>query len=293
MKRSVLPRILRDMIETGRAAMALYDKIFKPRLMTLPNGKVVEERRSRTPLIVALIFIISAISVKVTGFKMSTIVRRGYQFWDYLDRMFPAELSYIGSIWQPLFDTIKMSIIGSLLGALMAIPFSMLAATNVVRNKAVVVLVRLFFSITRTLPTLVTAMVATFIFGLGTIAGTTAIAIFTFSYVGKLLYEQIETVDMGPFEAMEAMGCSKIRAFCVSIIPQVMPGYIANSLYCFEGNVRYASILGYVGAGGIGLIINQNIGWRNYGKLGMIVVILFVTVVTIEYLSFWIRGKLS
>ena len=83
-------------------------------------------------------------------------------------------------------------------------------------------------------------------FGLGTLAGTTAIAIFTFAYIGKILYEEIETVDMGSFEAMEAMGATKTRAFVSSIIPQVLPSYLSNCLFCFEGNVRYASILGYV-----------------------------------------------
>lgn len=272
--------------------LSLYDKVFKPRLITLGNGKTVLEKRSRAPLVLLVLIAATLLSVHITGFKFSTIMKRGYQFWDYLFRMFPPDLAYVNSIWQPLFDTIKMSILGSLIGALLAIPFAMLAASNIIKSRIVVVLTRLFFSITRTLPTLVTAMVATFVFGLGTIAGTTSIAIFTFSYVGKLLYEQIETVNMGAFEAMESMGCTKLRAFCVAIIPQIMPGFIANSLYCFEGNVRYASILGYVGAGGIGLIINQTIGWRYYSRLGMIVVILFFTVVIIEYLSMWIRNKL-
>ena len=98
---------------------------------------------------------------------------------------------------------------------------------------------------------------------------------------------------MGPFEAMEAMGCTKIRAFIESVIPQILPGYLSNSLYCFEGNVRYAAILGYVGAGGIGLILNSEIGWRNYSRVGMILIILFITVVIIEYLSYWLREKLS
>ena len=78
----------------------------------------------------------------------------------------------------------------------------------------------LFLSIVRTLPTLVTALIATYIFGLGTLAGTTAIAVFTFAYIGKILYEEIETVDMGGFEAMEAMGATKTRAFISAIIPR-------------------------------------------------------------------------
>ena len=78
-------------------------------------------------------------------------------------------------------------------------------------------------SIIRTLPTLVSALIATYIFGLGTLAGTTAIAIFTFAYIGKILYEEIETVDMGPFEAMEAMGATKVRSFISAIVPRYCP----------------------------------------------------------------------
>jgi phosphonate transport system permease protein len=142
------------------------------------------------------------------------------------------------------------------------------------------------------LPTLVSALIATFIFGLGTIAGTTAIAIFSFSYIGKILYEEIETVDMGAFEAMEAMGTTKTRAFIVAIIPQVLPSFLSNSLYNFEGNVRYAAVLGYVGAGGIGMILNEQLGWREYPNVGMILVVLLITVFVIESISRWARKKL-
>ena len=273
--------------------MALYDKIFKPKTYELSNGKTITEKASRVPLVLSILLVAAVVSVNVTGFDLAKLIKRGNQFWKILAKMFPPEVEYIPSIWTPLFDTIKMSIIGSLVGALGAVPVAMLASSNIVRNKALIVFVRLLFSVARTLPTLVTALIATFIFGLGTTAGTVAIAIFTFSYVGKLLYEQIETVDMGSFEAMEAMGLSKGAAFWESIIPQVLPGYLSNSLYCFEGNVRYAAILGYVGAGGIGLILNSQIGWGNYGRVGMILIVLFVTVVVIEYLSFWLREKLS
>ena len=98
---------------------------------------------------------------------------------------------------------------------------------------------------------------------------------------------------MGSYEAMLAIGCTRVRSFILSIIPQVLPLYLSNSLYCFEGNVRYAAILGYVGAGGIGLILNSQIGWRNYSKVGMILIILFFAVVIIEYLSYYLREKLT
>ena len=274
-------------------AMQLYDKIFKPKTIVLENGKTIEEKRSRTPMVLIILFIACAISVKVTGFKMSTLLTRGNQFFVILERMFPPKFSYINSIWTPLFDTIKMSFLGSFIGSALAIPMALIASSNIIKNKVVIALSRFFLSIVRTLPTLVTALIATYIFGLGTTAGTTAIAIFTFSYMGKLLYEQIETVDMGPFEAMESMGSTNIRSFISAILPQILPGYLSNSLYCFEGNVRYASILGYVGAGGLGLILNENIGWREYDKVGMILLVLFITVVLIEWISHWLRSKLT
>ena len=272
--------------------MSIYDKLFPPKNYRLSNGKEVWQKRSRAPLYVILVLIMSVVSIKTTKFNPVTLVKRGNEFFVILGRMIPPNPSYLGSIWNPIFDTIKMSLLGSALGSILCVPFAMLASTNVCKNRVIVAAMRLMFSIVRTLPTLVSALIATFIFGLGTIAGTTAIAIFSFSYIGKILYEEIETVDMGAFEAMEAMGTTKTRAFIVAIIPQVLPSFLSNSLYNFEGNVRYAAVLGYVGAGGIGLILNEQLGWREYPNVGMILVVLLITVFVIESISRWARKKL-
>ena len=272
--------------------MSLYDKIFPPRTITLENGKTVQQPVSRMPLIIVLVLICCAVSVKVTGFNFATLAKRGEQFFVILGDMFPPNWKYSSQVWGPLFDTIKMSLLGSFIGTVAAIPFAVLASTNIIHSRVVVAAMRLLLSIIRTLPTLVSALIATYIFGLGTLAGTTAIAIFTFAYIGKILYEEIETVDMGPFEAMEAMGATKVRAFISSIVPQVLPSYLSNCLFCFEGNVRYASILGYVGAGGLGLILNEKIGWREYASVGMILLALFVTVFIIETISRAARKRL-
>lgn len=273
--------------------MNWYDKIFPPKKILLSDGKEVLEKRSRMPFIILLLVIAGAISVKITGFDLAVIMERGDEFFFILKKMFPPETNYLSAIWKPLFDTIKMSLLGSVIGGILAVPFAVLAASNIVSNRIVVGIVRLFLSLVRTMPTLVVALIATYIFGLGTLAGTTAIAIFTFAYIGKLLYEQIETVDMGAYQAMEAVGATKLRAFLAAIVPQVLPSYIANCLFCFEGNVRYASILGYVGAGGLGLILNEKIGWREYSSVGMILVTLFIAVMVIEGISHYLRKKLT
>ena len=273
--------------------MNLYDKIFPPKKIVLSDGREVLERRSRMPLVILLLVIASWISIDITGFDLSVIMKRGDQFFVILEQMFPPDMNYLSSIWGPLFDTIKMSLLGSAIGAVVAIPFAILAASNVVHNKIIITITRLFLSLVRTMPTLVIALIATYIFGLGTVAGTPAIAVFTFAYIGKLLYEQIETVDMGAYEAMESFGATKLRSFVAAIMPQVLPSYIANCLFCFEGNVRYAAILGYVGAGGLGLILNEKIGWREYPSVGMILITLFITVMLIEAFSHYLRKKLT
>lgn len=259
----------------------------------LTSGKTVVKPRSYFLPVMFVVVIFFFVSLKVTGFDMGMILDRGVQFFVILGQMFPPQISYTKSIWTPLLDTVKMSLLGSIIGSVAAVPFAVCASTNIMGNKAVITVIRFLLSIIRTLPTLVTALIATYVFGLGTLAGTTAIAIFTFAYVGKMLYEQIETVDMGAFEAMEAMGCSRFRAFTAAVFPQVTPGYLSVCLFCFEGNVRYASILGYVGAGGIGLILNEKIGWRQYDSVGMILIMLFAAVLIIESISHYIRSKLS
>ena len=273
--------------------MSLYDRIFRPRRYTLSDGTVVAEKRSRAPLVILILLALTVVSVRITGFNFTVLVTKGSKFFDILKAMFPPNTAYLGKIWQPLWDTIKMSILGSFIGAVLAIPFAVLAASNIVANRVVVFLVRLFLSLVRTLPTLVCALIATYIFGLGTMAGTCAIAVFTFAYIGKQLFEIIETVDMGPFESMEALGANKFQAFWSACVPQILPVYLSHCLYCFEMNIRASAILGYVGAGGLGILIDERIGWRDYNGLGTVLLTLFVAVLLIENLSQFLRSKLS
>ena len=272
--------------------LTFYDKIFKPREYVLANGKKAYKKASRAPVYLILILAMCALSVKITGFDMEILVTRIGQFFVILGEMVPPKTSYMPTVWNPLFDTIKMSLLGSVVGALLSVPFAMLASTNVCPSKIIVSIMRVMFSLIRTLPTIVIALVATLVFGLGTLAGTVAIAVFSFGYIGKLTYEEIETVDMGAFEAMQAMGATRRQAFVSAIVPQVLPFFLSNCLFNFEGNVRYAAVLGYVGAGGIGLILNEKISWREYPSVGMILIALFVTVFIIETVSRTLRKKL-
>ncbi|WP_244244609.1 phosphonate ABC transporter, permease protein PhnE [Marinilactibacillus kalidii] len=270
-----------------------YDKIFKPKTYTLENGKTVKQRASRTPIVLLLVLVATYASFRTTGADLSLLLSRGHQFFVIIIGMIPPNFKFISSIWGPLFDTIQMSLLGSLAGALVAIPLALLSSSNIIKNVFVNGFFKFFLSILRTLPTLVLALIFTFLFGLGTMAGMLSIFVFTASYVGKLMYEHIENVDMGAFEAHESMGLTKVEAFRYAIIPEVLPTYLSVSLYAFEGNVRYAAILGYVGAGGIGLVLNERLGWRDYPSVGMVLLVLMIVVFIIERVSEYFRRQLS
>ena len=271
----------------------LFDRIFKPEIITLPNGHTVARPRSRMPLIIGVLVAVVWASVLLTGFDIGIIIKRGHQFTYILERIFHPKFEYFPKVVSPLLDTIKMSILGSVLGATLALPFSVVASTNINKNNWVVSICRFLLNIIRTLPTLVIAKFAALIFGLGTFAGTVAITVFTFGVVSKMMYEAIETIDMGAFEAMESAGGDKFQSFRTACFPQILPTYLSYCLYSLEMNIRAAAILGYVGAGGLGLLINERIGWRDYEGLGMVLLALFVVVFIIENTSQYLRKKLS
>ena len=270
-----------------------FDKIFKPQTITLANGHSTIRRRSRAPIIAALVLLAIILSLRMTGFDLGLIIRKFDKLMDLMVKLFHPKWSFFDKVTRPLVDTIKMSILGTVIGCALALPVAVLSSTNIDKNRAIVSVLRFILALIRTLPTLVIALVCALIFGLGTFAGTLAISIFTFGIVAKMLYESIETIDMGPFEAMEAMGANKFQAFWSACVPQILPVYLSHSLYCFEMNVRASAILGYVGAGGLGITINERIGWRDYEGLGMVLLTLFVVVVIIEFTSEYLRGRLS
>ena len=271
----------------------LYDKIFKPQRITLANGHSVLRRRSRAPLIIILLAAAIYLSLKMTVFDMATVISKFDKMLDLLKKILRPDWSFFPKVISPLFDTIKMSILGTVIGCALALPIAILSSSNINHSVVIVSICRFILALIRTLPTLIIALVCALIFSLGTFSGTVAIAIFTFGIVAKMLFESIETIDMGPFEALEALGANKFQAFWSACVPQILPVYLSHSLYCFEMNVRASAILGYVGAGGLGITINERIGWRDYNSLGMVLLSLFVVVVAIDFFSEYLRKKLS
>ena len=280
-------------VEAAVLVLVLALTLRKPEVITTKSGNTVERPRSRTGLICTLLLLAVTWALHMTGFQLSVIIQKGKNIVAILEKLFRPKWDFFPKVITPLVDTIKMSILGTVIGCAAALPIAVLASSNIDHNKFIVSLLRVILGLIRTLPTLVIALVCALIFSLGTFAGTVSIAIFTFGIVAKMLYESIETIDMGPFEAMEALGADKFQAFWSACVPQILPVYLSHCLYCFEMNVRASAILGYVGAGGLGITINERIGWRDYNGLGMVLLSLLVVVVSIEFLSEFLRKKLS
>jgi phosphonate transport system permease protein len=278
----------------------LYRKLVtqpvEDRTYTLSDGTKVIAPFSNTPMIFAILFVISVVSWTVTNVDIHRFISNLDQFFVILRLMIKQfDFSYSKEVFKPLIATVQMSILGSFLGALLALPIALLASSNINKNRYVLVSVRFILSIIRTFPVLVYAYFLAFIFYYGTLPGTLAIIIFTFAIMSKMLYEKIETIDMGAFIAIEATGATKAKAFFSAVIPQIMGTYLSLSLYSFEINIRYAAILGYVGAGGIGVILDNRmtLGIRGgYGDALVILIYLFLTVVSIESLSRYLRKRL-
>ena len=149
-----------------------------------------------------------------------------------------------------------------------------LYAGNLIKKPYIRIVVRVIVQCVRTIPVLILALVATFIWGLGAAAGTVAIAVSTWAVMARIGGEDIEGLTLKSYEAVTAIGAGRFKAFSRTVIIELLPGYLSNSLYVLEANIRHAAILGYVGAGGIGLLLNEKISWREYGRVGMILVML-------------------
>ena len=282
-----------NMPQEQEQRVKLFDRIFKPRRIQLANGHVVYKPQSRTPFILALLILAIWWALRMTGFNPKIIVERFSELLVLFKKILQPKWAFFPKVIKPLFDTIKMSVLGTVIGCTLALPISILSSSNINSKSWIVAAFRFILGLIRTLPTLILAQVCALIFGLGTFAGTVAISIFTFGVVSKMMFESIETIDMGPFEAMESLGGNKFQSFWSACMPQILPVYLSHSLYCFEMNVRASAILGYVGAGGLGITINERVGWRDYQSLGMVLLTLFVTVTFIEFFSAFLRRKLS
>jgi len=206
-------------------------------------------------------------------------------------KFFPPDFTRWWNYFQATIETIAMGIWGTLLAVIVAMPLSILASENVC-PPWVVFPVRRLLDAMRAINELVFALIFIVAVGLGPFAGVLALFVHTAGTLGKLFSEAIEAIEPGPVEGIRATGASKVQEVIFGVIPQVIPLWTSFTLYRFESNVRSASVLGIVGAGGIGVALYQNFRAFNYQNVCAILIILVVTVGIIDTISSRIRNRL-
>jgi len=224
--------------------------------------------------------------------KVKAVCEEGKTLYFYQFGNLKEQARYAQAVWEPLMQTMRMAILGAFFGALLAVPFSLLAAQNLVKNKAIYYLVRTILNLIRTIPDLVLAAVLSGAFGLGAMPGVMALAIFSFALIAKLASESVESIDPGPLEAMQACGANRLQQIRYGVVPQVLPQYIAYTLYVLEVDVRASTILGLVGAGGIGQLLYADLNLLRYQNVGAIIAVLLIAVLLMDFVSTKLRERL-
>ena len=206
------------------------------------------------------------------------------------EEMIAVEPKYIPTALWAMFETIQMAFIGTVVGIAIALPLSMLAARNL-NSKFVYAPIRAFLAAIRTFPSILWALLFVIMVGSGTFAGVLAIIMYTVGFIAKLQYEVIETIDSDPMDAVGSIGVSKIQLISYVVIPESASHLLSQMLYMFDYNIRQTSILGLVGAGGIGFYIINYIKFFEYGKAAIFMLVVLITVLAIDWASVRIRDK--
>lgn len=209
---------------------------------------------------------------------------------DLGSRMWPPSLTYLPELLAPLWDTLNIATLGTVGGVIMAVPVAFLAARNTTPSRLWVRPVALWVIVTsRSINSLIWALLLVAVLGPGLLAGVVAIALRSIGFVGKLLYEAIEETDARQVEAISATGASAAQRLDYAIVPQVMPAFWAIALFRWDINIRESTILGLVGAGGIGLKLQASINVLAWPQVATILLVILATVLVSEWVSARVR----
>lgn len=204
----------------------------------------------------------------------------------------PAHNGWFMEFLDGIFETLAMAFLGTLAAAVLALPLALLASRNIVANALVHFSTRRLFDGLRGIDQLIWALVFINVVGLGPFAGILAIAVSDCGTLGKLFSEAFENADERPVDGVRAAGAGQLLLVRFGLLPQVLPVIISQCLYYFESNTRSATILGIVGAGGIGLQLSDRIRVNNWDEACFIILMILVTVALIDSLSRWLRERL-
>ena len=212
--------------------------------------------------------------------------------WTFEQTEFLVEpIGYLHKVLVKMLETIEMGFWGTILSIMISLPLIILASQNYTPHKIVYTFARGWLSFHRSMPELIIALLLVLMYGFGPMAGVLALAIHTSGVLGKFFADEIENSPPGPQLALSSSGAGSLKVLRYAVFPHVYPAWIAYVQYIFERNIRTATVLGIVGAGGIGMELKGRWDLFDYDHVSTILLAIFITVITLEFFSQKLRKR--
>ncbi|MBM7068869.1 phosphonate ABC transporter, permease protein PhnE [Actibacterium sp. 188UL27-1] len=247
----------------------------------------------------ALAFVVYALAIALlvwsfdgAGWSAEKLLRAPPALADFWSRAWPPSTQNLPRLGWKMVETLQIALAGAALGAVLAVPVAILAARGLIAGRVVNTLVRTVLGFLRAVPDIAWALVFVVAVGLGPFAGMLAIMVDTLGFCGRFFADDMEAVDKGPAEALTATGAGKIDVVACATIPGAMPSFISTSLYAVEKAVRSSTILGLVGAGGIGIELKVGFDLFDYPTALTVILMIAVVVIGVEQLGVWARNRI-
>lgn len=253
--------------------------------------------RLRRPRVSTIVIVAVVAAFVVSGvMRMDVSIERlglaPENVWKFLTNAFPPDLDRSGNLVLAMLETIEIAVIGTVIGVILSVPAAILAAHNTTPALPISWAMRAVLTTMRSIPDLVWAMVFVMAVGLGPLAGILAIAVDVMAFAGRFFAERIEEVDRGPIDALRSTGASPAAIIATAVLPASFASFTGTSLYCLEKSIRGATILGMVGAGGIGMELTPAFNLRQFDVAMTIIILILIVVFLAEQLSSMVRRRM-
>ena len=245
-----------------------------------------------------LIFIIIFCSILVFIVKdleidfIKLVTDSSKYFGDILSRMLPPDFSNLNQLIYAMFETIEIAFLGTFIAIVLSVPLGLFSARNLAPNYFVYIICKTIIIFFRAIPEFIIAMILVIAIGFGAMPGVLALGLHTMGFLAKFYAEDIEHINNGPIDALKSSGATKSQIISFGVIPQILPSFVANNLYILDRNVRMATMLGIVGAGGIGYELQSSFRMFEYERVSAIIILIFITIFLIDHFSAFIRSKI-
>ena len=243
-------------------------------------------------IVLVVLFFYCGLAVEFDLWKL--VEGRSYMA-NYLSQMWPPNFDVLPKVLAGTLQTIELAFVATIVAAVLSVPFGFLGASNVMKTpfeRGIATVVRFLLNANRAVDALIVATFFVSAVGLGPFAGTLALAVHSVGMLGKMFFEAVEGVEKGPIEALDAAGASRLQVLRWAILPQALPDFFSHTLFRFELNIRGAVVLGLVGAGGIGFLLQEYMRLFMYRNVSMVLLTIIVLVMSIDAVSGWTRRKL-